>query len=124
MAKLTKHERARIALQIGFTSDSYCRVCPNSGLNSPSRVCLSCPVGVVLRDLGSQLDSSQKQRAVVHIRWTVEDDDFLLRRLHVMPYKKIAEKMGRSYHAVAKRAQILREKGAVLSEKSCGEIKL
>lgn len=113
MKKLTRHERLKITYAIDDTLESYCRAdCPHANQNTPSPVCTTCPISIVLQEYGDKLngvkEKVKKPKKAIPVRWKKEDDEFLIQSIGKLSTKEIAKKLKRTETSVYKRATRLK----------------
>lgn len=110
MAKLSKHERLQVTYAIDDLLDGYCRAgCPHENHNTPSPVCSTCPVSVLIREHGTKLESEGK--ADMRNFWTPEEDAILVSSYGKKSVADIAETLGRTTRGIYQRAKLLKDKG-------------
>ena len=112
--RLSKRERIAVLFQVETTLDTYCRVCPYIGGNTPHKNCRSCPVNGQLQEYGRQLGWEESpNKPGKHIPWTDEEDLYLRNSFGKITVVKMSKELKRSYNSVTKRINKLREKGVL-----------
>lgn len=118
MTRLSKHERLQVTYAIEDTLENYCRACPYFNLNTPSKICVTCPVSVQLKEYGVKLGFERKlpiERNEQQKDWTDADEKYLIEAYkNRYSYSRMAADLDRTVPSINMRLRKLRDAGKIV----------